>query len=98
MPQHRIPVGSWGKVTVTPRGKAWQASTYVRDADGVRRRVRAQAATKAAARQALARQLAGRTRPPTGALGSAYSKWAAIWAQMAPRYSSARALFSAVGI
>ncbi|MBW3068991.1 site-specific integrase [Actinomyces sp. 594] len=70
MPQHRIPVGSWGKVSITPRGKAWQASTYVRDADGVRRRVRAQAATKAAARQALARQLAGRTRPPTGLMGA----------------------------
>ncbi|ARD42446.1 hypothetical protein B6G06_08955 [Actinomyces gaoshouyii] len=69
MPQHRLPVGSWGKVTVSKRGNAWQARTYVRDADGVRRQVRAQAATKAAARQALARALSGRTRPPTGLMG-----------------------------
>lgn len=57
MPQHRLPVGSWGKVTVSRRGQAWQARVYVRDADGVRRQVRAQAATKAGARQALARAL-----------------------------------------
>ena len=69
MPQHRLPVGSWGKVTVSKRGGAWQARTYVRDADGVRRQVRAQARTKAAARQALARALAERTRPPTGLMG-----------------------------
>lgn len=69
MPQHRLPIGSWGKVTLSRRGGAWQARTYVRDADGVRRQVRAQAPTKAAARQALTRALAGRTRPPTGLLG-----------------------------
>lgn len=69
MPQHRLPVGSWGKVTVSKRGNAWQARTYVRDADGVRRQVRAQARTRAAARQALARALADRARPTTGLMG-----------------------------
>ena len=58
MPQHRLPVGSWGKVTVSRRGGAWQARVYVRDGDGVRRQVRAQAPTKAAARRALAARLA----------------------------------------
>lgn len=69
MPQHRLPIGSWGKVTVTRRGSAWQARTYVRDVDGVRRRVCAQAPTRAAARRALVKALAGRTRPSTGLLG-----------------------------
>lgn len=51
------------------KGDAWQARTYARDADGVRRQVRAQIATKAVVRQSLARALSGRTRPPTGLLG-----------------------------
>ena len=68
MPQRRLPIGSWGKIAVSKRGGAWQARTYVRDVDGVRRQVRAQASTKAGARQALAKALAGRTRPPTGLL------------------------------
>ena len=49
----------WGKVSVLEGARAWQARTYVRDADGVRRQVRAQAPTKAGARQALARALSG---------------------------------------
>lgn len=69
MPQHRLPVGSWGKVTISRRGGAWQARVYVRDGDGVRRQVRAQAPTKAAARRTLAAALAGRARPSTGLMG-----------------------------
>ena len=70
MPQHRLPIGSWGKVSLSRRGRAWQARTYVRDADGVRRQVRAQAPTKAGARQALTRALANRARPPEGLMGA----------------------------
>lgn len=61
MPRKPLAVGEHGAITLTQKApKLWRASCYVRDADGKRREVRREAATKQAANKALQEALAER--------------------------------------
>lgn len=54
MPRKALAIGEHGAITLTQKAsKLWQASCYVRDADGKRRQVRREATTKQAANKAL---------------------------------------------
>lgn len=61
MPRKALAIGEHGAITLTQKApKLWQASCYVRDADGKRRQVRREATTKQAANKALQDALAER--------------------------------------
>lgn len=61
MPRPALAVGQHGTITVREKQpRLWEASTYVRDADGKRRQVRREARTKSAANKALQDALADR--------------------------------------
>ncbi|WP_204081177.1 tyrosine-type recombinase/integrase [Mycobacterium riyadhense] len=67
MPRQRLQPGEHGRITVIACGKSlFEASTYVRDGDGVRRKVRRTGRSEEDARRALQRHLKQRTAPLTG--------------------------------
>ncbi|HOB49725.1 MAG TPA: tyrosine-type recombinase/integrase [Mycobacterium sp.] len=67
MPRQRMAPGEHGRVTVSKLGRdLFEARTYVRDGDGVRRKVRRTGRSDEDARRELQRHLAGRRTPLTG--------------------------------
>lgn len=67
MPRQRLEPGEYGRITVTNLGKdVFEARTYVRDGDGVRRKVRRTGRSDEAARRELQRHLASRRTPLSG--------------------------------
>lgn len=72
MPREPLPIGGLGTIRVDSLGPhRWQAVAYTRDTDGVRRRIKATAPTKAKARTALLARHSTRTPPSRGALTGA---------------------------
>lgn len=75
-----MPAGSHGPVTVRQVDGRWEATVYVRDLDGVTRRVRRSRASGAAARRALNEHLGKRVTPggqltPESSLTEAVEGW-----------------------
>lgn len=69
MPREPLPIGGLGTIRVDSLGPhRWQAVAYVRDTDGVRRRIKATAPTKAKAKTALLARHSTRTPPSRGEL------------------------------
>lgn len=69
MPREPLPIGGLGTIRVDSLGPhRWQAVAYTRDTDGVRRRIKATAPTKAKARTALLARHTTRTPPSRGEL------------------------------
>lgn len=69
MPRERTPIGQHGTISTRAIAtKKWEAGARVRDSDGVLRKVRAHAATKAKAENALKAKLSHRTPPTAGGL------------------------------
>ncbi|SUA04726.1 putative phage integrase [Mycolicibacterium fortuitum] len=69
MPRQRMAPGEHGKITETSRGGLFFATTYVRDADGKRRRVERSSSKSAEdARRILQRHLSARRAPMDGQL------------------------------
>ncbi|MDO4919894.1 site-specific integrase [Kocuria sp.] len=69
MPRERLPIGAMGKITVTHlQPGQWQARAWIRDKDGVRRRIAAHGATSGKAQTALKAKAATRVPPSAGAL------------------------------
>jgi hypothetical protein len=67
MPRERLRPGEHGTITVKPSGGMFFASTYVRDADGKRRRVeRSSSKSVEDARRILQRHLTNRRAPLSG--------------------------------
>ncbi|MGY4103904.1 site-specific integrase [Nocardia sp. R16R-3T] len=83
MPRQRMSPGEWGKITVTQSGPGkFTASTYVRDADGQRRKVVRTGTSAEDARRNMVRHLKKRTTPTVGAVVSertSLSELFAIW-------------------
>ncbi|MDP3892028.1 tyrosine-type recombinase/integrase [Nocardioides sp.] len=65
MARRRIPVGGFGEISYTQRGRVWRAITRTRDRDGVLRQVTASGPSKESARRTLVADI--ESRHETGA-------------------------------